>query len=129
MDQGEVVLDDGRGLTLRAEPRGNVGLVMVFEPRAGEIRFVHLVPLSVPEDRLPEFALALARVNARLGIGAFHLREGAEGLTAAFSIHAYLNHDGTISDLVVDRCVHACRATVEQFLPELFPGDAATGSR
>lgn len=108
--QGQQVLTSPRGIYVRGEHTVEV----VWLKEQGLINFRIGLPLSVPEKKRGQMALAVCAVNARIGVGSFQLRTGM-----TFEVVQFLDAHGAISSQVVEKCIEVCMATVRMYGAEL----------
>lgn len=108
--KGQQVLTSPRGIYVQGEHTVEV----VWLKEHALVSFRIGLPLSVPESKRAEVALAVCAINSRLGVGSFQLRTGL-----TFEVVQFLDHQGAISSLVVEKCIEVCLATVRIYGPEL----------
>lgn len=108
--RGETVEPRRMGLAVPASfgERWRAGSVdLVWEPRPALVQLYTVLPFDVPEDRRAAVGAAFLTINSALPAGAFILTP-----LPAFSLAIFLNHDGTVSDEVLERAIGACREAV-----------------
>jgi hypothetical protein len=130
-EKGEPFEEMEQGFILPASlgAHGATTVNVVWEERPGIVHLVTPMPFEVPPTHRRDLLEAMAQINTQLVVGAFVLLP-----RLAFVAAAHLNHDGSISDAVLDRLVHACRVTAARFveplaqvcLPPVVPRPAVT---
>jgi hypothetical protein len=110
--RGEAVRAMSQGFSLRTA--GCVPVDVLWEGTPGVVHLFTALPFAVAESRRAQTALAICDLNRQVVVGHFALVP-----QLVFQVPIMLNHDGSISALVVERALDACRNTAGQFVDHL----------
>jgi hypothetical protein len=89
------------------------------QQQQGAIFLVEVLPVAVPPTRIDEQIRTLAFANAQIASPAFQVRKQAAGWKVAYSVCAYLDHEGKLSTRVVIEWLAEIRRVIQERLPEL----------
>lgn len=98
------------------------------QQQQGAMFFVEVLPTLIPPDKIAELLQLLAFANAQLASPAFQLRKQPAGWKVAYSICAYLDHEGKLSTRVVMAWLAEIRRAIKERLPEIVSLGAASSS-
>lgn len=118
-NKGEDLLSERGGISIGAGLTGRISMLDIWEPKPGLLLFTLPLPFLFSSERREVAVAAIARVNSRLIVPGFFLRDCSPKWAILFGTCAYLNHDGTISSHVVDTLIEVCRTTADRHVAEL----------
>jgi hypothetical protein len=98
--------------------RGEKGQMLVlWDPRAQLLHFVHALEVTVPEERVPAVVDAIARINFASVLQGFTFDHRTRRATYRFVVPRRV--DGILLALEVDRAANAVLGAVGDYLPAL----------
>ena len=89
------------------------------QQQAGAIYLIEVLPMVVAPTKVDELIRVLAFANAQIAVPAFQLRKQPAGWKIAYSVCAYLDHEGKLSTRVVLAWLAEIRRVIQERLPEL----------
>lgn len=118
------------GISAVVKPMGNhvSTIQLVWGPQQqqqGKIFFVEVLPVLVPPARVDELMRMLAFANAQIASPAFQVRKQTAGWKIAYSVCAYLDHEGKLSTRVVIEWLAEIRRVIQERIAELSSLGAA----